>query len=100
MHLQDQRAIIPLIEVVENLDEDERVRDEAAEALSVFIRKRPDRVIPALLRIADDASAWVRWSVAFALGHAADIRVVPALKRLARDETVLQGAGFYRGGGN
>jgi HEAT repeat protein len=91
MHLRDERAILPLVAVVRDLNEDERVRDEAAEALSVFIRKRPQRVIPALLRVADDASAWVRWSVAFALGHATDIRVIPALQRLARDGTVLPG---------
>jgi len=91
MHLRDKRAIFRLIEVIENINEDERVRDEAAEALSVFIRKRPNRVIPALLHVADDVSDWVRWSVAFSLGHADDARVIPALERLAKDETILPG---------
>jgi HEAT repeat protein len=91
MHLEDKRAIIPLINSLENKDEDERVRDEAAEALSVFVSKRPRKVIPALLRAADDPSPWVRWSVAFSLGHSADPSVIPALERLATDETVLPG---------
>jgi HEAT repeat protein len=91
MELRDKRAVLPLIAVAENVAEDERVRDEAAEALSVFVRKQPDRVIPALLRLIDDGSAWVRWSVAFSLGHASDARVVPALERLSRDETILPG---------
>lgn len=91
MELGDKWAVLPLIAVAENVAEDQRVRDEAAEALSVFVRKQPDRVIPALLRLVDDASAWVRWSVAFSLGHASDARAVPALERLSRDATILPG---------
>jgi HEAT repeat protein len=91
MALRDKRPVFPLIAVAQNLAEDERVRDMAAEALSVFVRRKPDRVIPALLRLVDDASAWVRWSVAFSLGHASDVRVIPALERLSSDETILPG---------
>ncbi len=91
MELRDKRAVLPLIAVAENVAEDEHVRDEAAEALSVFVRKQPERVTPTLLRLVDDASAWVRWSVVFSLGHASDARVIPALERLSRDETILPG---------
>ena len=70
MELRDKRAVLPLIAVAENVAEDERVRDEAVEALR---------------------SSSACNQIALSHGHASDARVLPALERLSRDETILPG---------
>jgi HEAT repeat protein len=95
--LHDERAIKPLVNALENQDEDPKVRGDAAEALA-YLTKWLDKedvqasVVGALLDSLKDPAVEVRFWSAFALGELGVKQAVPALKQLAAsDESVLQG---------
>ena len=82
--LRDRRAIRPLCAVLSDRRQPAELRDEAAEALAVWVnRSRP--ALRALLYGASDPAAEVRWSVARALAPAKDSRAIEVLMELAHD---------------
>jgi HEAT repeat protein len=91
--LQEKNAIAPLLTVLQNKSENERVRGQAAEALAYICQFRPDpRVHRALLKTLSDSSVEVRFWSTFALGALGKNDTVAALQDLARrDKSSLPG---------
>ncbi len=90
--LSDRRSVRLLSSLLGSQEEPEGIRDEAAEALSVFAEKRSRLATEALLSARGDASAAVRFSVAYSLGFCNDSRCRRALLDLQRDNAVTQSA--------
>ena len=89
--LFDERAIDPLLSVMNNKNDSPKVRGGAAEALIWFSKKRK-RVVDAFINGLEDASVEVRFWSAFALGEMKVKRAISKLERLAaEDDEVLPG---------
>jgi HEAT repeat protein len=89
-HPQGAQALDALLETLADQQEDPDVRAHAAEALGHMADRLDERegdVLAALLRSLTDASAYVRFWSAFALGNLGDPRAIPALERLAERDT-------------
>jgi HEAT repeat protein len=89
-HPQGAEALDTLLKTLADQEEDPDVRAHAAEALGHMADRLGERegdVLAALLRSLTDASAYVRFWSAFALGNLGDPRAIPALERLAERDT-------------
>lgn len=91
--LGDARAAIVLRDILQDPNDSEAVRVEAAEAVKLLLYDgvRLRGVVPALIRALSDTSPLIRWSGAAALAHCADRRAVPALKKLLNDKATPGG---------
>ena len=89
--LRDRRAVTSLIRLAQ-LDQPEEVRDEAVEALAIFIEKGCRRAIRAVTKSArTDTSPYVRWSAAYSLGHSTDAECITGLTLLLEDRGIPVG---------
>jgi HEAT repeat protein len=89
-HPQGAEAVDVLLRTLADGAEETEIRAHAAEALGHMADRLGDRegdVLAALLRSLTDASAYVRFWSAFALGNLGDERAIPALERLAERDT-------------
>jgi hypothetical protein len=80
--LHVERATRLLIDVASSADEAIEVRAEATEALGYMRESSP---VEALIRLLDDRRGEVRCEAAFSLGNLGDVRALPFLKKLAKD---------------
>lgn len=91
--LFDERAVEPLMKTLEDVNENEKVRAQAAEALGLFADARPVETLTALVDVLlanlQDPSPLVRFWVAYALANCHDPRAIPALEKLAAEDTSL-----------
>jgi HEAT repeat protein len=69
-----------ILSVLQNPQEDEALRADAAEALAHF---RREGLVDALVEQLRDTSPQVRYSVAYALGQQGDSRAIPSLTEVA-----------------
>jgi HEAT repeat protein len=89
-HPRGAEAVDALLSTLADAHEETEIRAHAAEALGHMADRLGDReadVLAALLRSLTDASAYVRFWSAFALGNLGDERAIPALERLAARDT-------------
>ncbi len=89
--LQDPRAVSDLLRILGDQREHPILRDWAAEALSVFIKKLRDRIVPALIEALNDPFPGVRWTAAWALAQSGDKRAIPALQARLGDKDAPPG---------
>ena len=90
--LADKRSEKTLVDLLGNQTEPDSVRDEAAEALSVFVEKGSAMALQALLSAHHDRSPAVRLSVAYSLGSSKSPSAKKALSEMANDDVVPEGA--------
>lgn len=84
--LADASSTPTLFSLMSDLGEDEMVRADAAEACAHI---DDAAIVDALLDVLDDASPYVRYSAAFALGQQADPKAIGALTKLAAADDAM-----------
>jgi HEAT repeat protein len=90
--LADGRSEKMLVDLLGSQTEPDSLRDEAAEALSVFVEKGSFLALKALLAAQHDRSPAVRLSVAYSLGPSKSPAAKKALREMANDNVVPEGA--------
>lgn len=78
--LSSPQSAVYLIGILQNLEVDDEIRANAAEALAHVTH---DDIVNALIGSLQDSSSLVRYSAAYALGQQGDSRALPALEELA-----------------
>jgi HEAT repeat protein len=90
--LEDKRSEGVMARILSSQSEPDGVRDEAAEALSVFVENGSPVALRALLSAQRDPSPAVRLSVAYSLGCSNSLHARNALMEMVNDRTVPEGA--------
>jgi HEAT repeat protein len=89
--LRDKRALAMIARILMDRRYSDAVRDEAAEALSVFVEKGSEKALAAFLLCQHDESPAVRYSVAYSLGFSKDVSSRNALRQMLSDDVVPLG---------
>ena len=79
---KERRAVEPLIDVLDNMDEMKSIR--AAAALSLGALKDERASVPLLTALSDE-NAEIRWRAAGALGNLRDVKAIPRLSEIVED---------------
>jgi len=82
--LYDGRAVEPLLRAATDIAQDMRVRAQAVESLGYL---RDGRAVEPLIALLRDPSPQIRFWSAFAHGRLRDRRALPALRRLAAEDS-------------
>jgi HEAT repeat protein len=82
-HIQDGRAIDPLLQVLRSKHEEARVRGHAAEALARF---KDSKIVDGLINELRDSQPEVRFWAAYALGQIGSKRALQELEHLAEND--------------
>ncbi len=83
-HLNDKRALAPLLDALITSEQGVGVRAQAAESLGYL---RDERAVEPLIAALRDPEPAVRYWATFAHGWLRDRRALPALRRLAAEDT-------------